>query len=627
MSFRSNQVSPAYAMTLLAAFVAVCLGVMLALSVHTRTSEDALKTDVGSKSSKRSGDFNTRSTVGADSRETDASVSSDQSGKKAKSEHEAKSSPRKSIAKAELSELDRERSRGEHLSSSESETLREQLIFTARDLAVHSEQPVNALVAVAIIQERFGYVDEARETFEKAIDLTTTFSSVEQAGQDGVAIVKGLVEADFVERAEDYAARIISGRHSSLARNSVAIAQAKQRNMEAAKRVALAATELHLRERTYAQIAAVEAEFATVEAVEATLAAIQNARLKSEGLSKSGQRLAKRGDFSGAERLIRQIHDETQRDIALSSVAETRANKGDMSGGLQLLRRVSDMDRQDRSLRNIATSMMKRSDLTGAKSIALGIENQNVRSSALVTIADRVAQDGDISSALDVTSFIDEPVAKKQALRQISISAVRPAGVIPARRLANRITDRSERARALRGIALATENTGDHHEALRTARTIDSPHEKSLAYASIARRQALRGNDRPAIDLLREAEREARYSGQNNSDQVSESFALAYAETSEPERAFERATQIRNEKQRHRLLAELAGRFAHRDLMHLAEASAGSVQFTPQHQKARQNIVHHVAARTKPSDAFAELGKIQSRQEKVTFLLKVAQKI
>ncbi len=320
---------------------------------------------------------------------------------------------------------------------------------------------------------------------DTALGITTLITHAERRGMIDTEVVRALIDAKQLTRAEEVAYAIAHPSAHDWAMAEVAVAHARsgdyeraaiiQETLRAATTIAWAVTELAsdaaqqgdpaaiqaalkisqpmLRNRALAQVTQglVEQQL-TIDAFAATTS-ISNPEIRVRTLLiiAAIDTEAAPVALAGAARLLAQI-DESSRSSAIASLAAAYASISRIEHAREILLQLPPGEERDRAESRMALALMQRGMMSEALSIARAISDADERSWALDDLARLMAQQAIWHTAFELATEIDDAMQRERTEGDLMIAWARGGYPEQAQARALAIQSAGERLRVLIAI-------------------------------------------------------------------------------------------------------------------------------------------------------------------------------
>jgi hypothetical protein len=502
--------------------------------------------------------------------------------------------------------------------------LRSRLLLEAAERALHSETPWSDLSVVALGFKRAGDEESALYWFNRATLLAGDPDDLTNSSEAMREVVKSLLSAKYLDMASELIARIRDPRIKDRAMSDLIRVLAGGKKFEDARSLARALKDPGAIGLAYRNIAEAEARILGLDDARATIFLIKDQKLKNDALGRVAAIRAGAGDSDGAMSLINEISDARVRDVALSRLARLESLGGKMSIE-SLAALIRDPFFRDEALRQMVASEVDRRRIQAAELAAYRIKNSVQRAKAYESLVMLQLRHRDFEGALARAQSINVSDVRSRALQAIAVAQVSAGGVKVARNIANLIGDSELREATFRKIASRASVAGERRLAVQTIHYIGDPSERAMAFASVALTQANYGDDRGALRLVQDANRElVDVSSARDLAKTVGLLAEVHAQTGDANSAFQAAASIENSGLRDMTYQKMALRFARSHEAELAEQSAHMIKKDLTRERALDSVATTLASGVSPADAMDVVGDLESRRQQVRFLVAVA---
>ena len=505
--------------------------------------------------------------------------------------------------------------------------LKKRLLERAGRLAVHAEEPWNALVLVAVSYHRLGDDEASEAWFARAIRLASDPDSPQESSLAHRAIVKGLLSVGEIDSALELVYRIPLPRYRDLARTDVVKTIAFRKDFQRALAITRDLEEARSLALALRAVAEAQARFDTLQHAMETVSEIPAGRSRDDAISQVALARGMIGDRSGATQLVGKIVDEQLRDRALVRLTSLASRSG-VGSPEAFLSLVNDPFLRDQSLLRLVEQRVSRMKFSEAQIAAARIENKSEHAVAMELLVSLQLRQGNLRGALKRARFIDVQDSRDRALQEVAMQQVVKQGPPSARFTADLIEGDRLRDVTYRKIAERSASLGIYQQISPTIGEIENVVERASAFASVASLQARRGFFRPANNMISEAEDlVATITGRRQQGQAMGFLASAYLEAGNEIAAMNVAAEIEDAGLRDRTYQQLSRKLAALSEIALAEQSALAIEKEATRERALDEVARVVAGRTRATEALSRFKMFDGRRQQVKFLLEVARRI
>ncbi|MDB4438584.1 hypothetical protein N9195_03250, partial [bacterium] len=502
--------------------------------------------------------------------------------------------------------------------------LRRRLLTEAAERALHSKTPWADLSLVALGFKRAGDEEAARYWFERASRLALDPDDPRNTSRALREVVKYAVSAKYFEIATELIAGIPDSREKGMARAELVKAYARGRKFTEARQLAMSLGSAQSRGVALRSIAEAEARYVGMDAALMTLQSITHASERDRAFSSVAGLRAAMGDSDGAMSLLGQIISQRTRDITVAKIATIQEKGGKVSiealAGL-----IHDPTFRDQVMREAILKEASRLGIDVASSSVDRIETDAARAKAFESLVMLQIRQGDLDGALARAQKIHQEDVRFRALQAVAVAEVRSNGTRSARNIANLIGDFEVRESTYGKIAQRAAIYGQQDGAVDTIQFIGDPVEKALAFATVALTQARYGQDRLALVLVQDAQRElTQIENARAKARAQGLMAEVFAETGDASSAMATAASISNSGLRDVTYQRVALSFAKISEPVLASQSAQQIERDTTREKAFHSIATTLASKVAMTEAVRFASTLGGHSQQVRFLLGVA---
>jgi len=243
---------------------------------------------------------------------------------------------------------------------------------------------------------------------------------------------------------------------------------------------------------------------------------IEDARLRSEALSKIIKALMIGGQMEQANQILRlalaqKFKFSLDQSCAFSEIAKALAEAKQFDLALQIAQKIEHVTERSYALSGIVKALCRSGQLEWAKQVlklALRAAQEATRedpffdlSSAIKELAEALAMAGQFDLALQTAQKIKHPLSRSLSLVEITGALAKARQFERALRIAQEIEDASYRPLALSEIAKAMAEAGKFDLALQITQKIEDARVRSLALISVTKALAEAGQFERAVEI------------------------------------------------------------------------------------------------------------------------------
>jgi hypothetical protein len=315
------------------------------------------------------------------------------------------------------------------------------------------EGEINTLLAIAVAQLRLGSVEEARRTFERAIQIAKQISEYEERNKAIVGIIQTQAEEYLLEDGLQNLEMIDWDSCRDMALVSIAKAQAQMELFADAREIVQKVECLGAKIEILTTMAVVKAR--TGRPVEAqtdfqnafrVVQMMQSSEFSGWEISEIAQAQAQAGFYDDSLITANMIDDYMSE--ALCTIAVAQAKMQLIQDALQTAQKIEHTYDRDFALFAISKEYVKEKKLGEAFEVAQRIEHFQYRTVALCTVAEAYFGEGNLGRAKEIYEDaylaavrMEDELTRRIALHNISISQTRVGLIEDADRTKQSIPD------------------------------------------------------------------------------------------------------------------------------------------------------------------------------------------